>query len=77
MVLNLQQAGNPDTGTQLSTFSEPSFATNSFVGNLGAQLQVSRENMEFEEFELQEFDQEHGQNLEYVNELTLNTAAQA
>lgn len=74
LVLNLKQVGN----SHMQTFTLPSlaFATNTFVGNLGAPFQVSSEGSEDEilqalgsdEYELQE------QNREDQNALVVEDA---
>ncbi len=57
LVLNLKQAGAPHLESQLSTLPEPIFAISSFVGNLGAPIQDSEEDIEDrpDEIGLQEF----------------------
>lgn len=66
LVLNLKQAGNSRIQTEASTLPNLAFATNSFVGNLGAPLRVTNEDEEDDELhdlgnnghELQELDHE-------------------
>ncbi len=76
LVLNLKQAVSPHTQSQLSIYSEPIFATNSFIGNLGAPLRVGEEDMDYEEdgeYELQGLEGGHEQNCEDHNEMLINT----
>lgn len=66
LVLNLKQAGNSHTQHEASTLPSLEFATNSFVGNLGAPFRASNEdgennelqNLDDDELELQEKNRE-------------------
>lgn len=49
LVLNLKQAGNSHMQYEASTLPSLAFATNSFVGNLGAPFRASNEGDEDEE----------------------------
>ncbi len=51
LVLNLKQAGNLHMQHETSTLPSLAFATNSFVGNLGAPFRVSNEDDEDEELQ--------------------------
>ncbi len=74
LVLNLKQVGNRHTHSEAATLSDLAFATNSFVGNLGAPLRVSNEDGQGEEIpkpenkdhEVQEYElQEQGMQEEH------------
>lgn len=51
LVLNLKQAGNSPMQHEASTLPSLDFATNSFVGNLGAPFRASNEDGENDELE--------------------------
>lgn len=74
LILNLKQAGTPHLESTINTLPEPVFAVNSFVGNLGAPLQVGEEDMEeegHEEIELEEIQQE-GEEQEPQQQICIN-----
>ncbi len=58
LVLNLRKAGNQDV-SHISTVSQPRFATNRFLDNIGAPLRNGSEEMDIddglEEHELEEY----------------------
>ncbi len=58
LVLNLRQIGNQDN-RNISTISQPRFATNRFLDNIGASLRNGSEDLDIsiglEEFELEKY----------------------